>query len=381
MDKCFFICFAVCLLVLQGCVSNNGSDDFSSVKSPADSSVPVQRSGLVFDEQRTEYDNITIFAKRFGELVYLAAKDGKTVAVNRGEELGKDYDSVIGLVWADGIIGFRAIKDGKRFVVYNGSPVGSEYDEVIKAFRIVDGKKAFIAVQNGKNFVVYDGNELGKEYDSVTGLAVYGGKLAYTAWKGGKPFIVFDGKEIPNDYDYVELLPEINTSLAYIAVTGSSNIIYYNGTTIGLDEGYDWIYLPVIVNGKLAYQASVGNESFLVYDGVKIYAPSAGEKIGGVYQDVGGMIAYNIVSADGKQYVAYDGKTFGKGAGYDSVYNYDSVNGKLLFVAVRGERTFIVFDGKEIGQEYDPVTTPQVIDGKIMFAGEKDGVWYILKER
>ena len=380
MKKRVFISFVVCLLVLSGCVGNKGSDS-SSVTTLVGSGISVLQNGPVFDAERTGYDNITIFARRFGELVYIASKDGKAVAVSRGQELGKDYDSVIGLVWADGIIGFRAIKDGKRFVVYNGSPVGSEYDEVIKAFRIVDGKQAFIAVQNGKSFVVYDGKELGKEYDSVTGLAVYDGKIAYTAWKDGKPVIVYDGKVIPTDYDYVELLSEMNQSLSYIAVRGSSTIIYYDGRTIGLDEGYDQVYMPVLVSGKLAYQAFKGNESFLVYDGKKIYAPFAGEKIGGVYQDVGGLLAYNVLEADGKQYVIYDGREYGKGAGYDSVYGYDSADGKLIYEAVKDGRTIIVYDGREISLDYDPVTNPQVISGKVMFAGKRDGVWYIVKER
>lgn len=381
MEKHLYLCFAVCLLALSGCVSNIGSEDVSPVTTLIGSEVTVQYTGCVFDVQRTDYDNITIFAKRFGELVYLAAKDNRNVAVIRGRELGKDYDSVIGLVWADGITGFRAVKDGKRYVVYNGSTVGSEYDEVIKAFRVVDGKQAFMAVKNGKNFVVYDGKELGKEYDSVTGLAVYDGKLAYTAWKDGKPFIVYDGKEIPNSYDYVELLSEMNDSLSYIGVTGSSTIIYHNGSTIGLDEEYDWIYPPILVNGTLAYQASKNNESFLVYEEKWIYAPSANEKLGGVYQDVDGRLAYNILEADGKQYVVYDDRAYGKGAGYDSVYSYDSAGGKLLYVAVKGEKMIIVYDGQEIGSDYDPITNPQVIRGKIMFAGKKDGAWYILKER
>ena len=62
---------------------------------------------------------------------------------------------------------------------------------------------------------------------------------------------------------------------------------------------------------------------------------------------IGEKLAY-IASQDGKSFIVYDGKEIGKE--YDSVDSISGIVGKLGYTAYKDGKSFIVYDGKEIGK-------------------------------
>jgi hypothetical protein len=63
---------------------------------------------------------------------------------------------------------------------------------------------------------------------------------------------------------------------------------------------------------------------------------------------------------------------------YDKVGFLIDMNGKLAFEAVKDGKTFIVYDGWEIGREYDSASLPWYVNGKLAFVAKKEGKTFIV---
>lgn len=356
--------------------NNNGPTD--SIPE-ASESLSFSSAGRVFSMDRTDYDKITIYAGHLEQPVLIASRGEKSFVVYGGQELGREYDSVQALVRAGDKVGYMAVEDGKTFVVLDGQEYGRQYD-VVRSFRIIDGKAVYLARRNGKDFVVAGGEEIGMEYDSVSDFTVFSGKIAYVAWKNGTPYVVYGGEEINPGYEYIEFPHETGENLTYIGIKNGRTVLYFNGREIASDDGLGDIVNPTYIDGRLAYGVMNRGKISIVYGGQKITNGPAGEELGVVFSGVDGKLAYSVKDPSGKQYVIYDGRKIGLDEGYGSMFPFKAHGDQLIYMGVRGERRFILLDGQAVG-DFDPITNPVVIGGKITFAGKKDGVWYIVREQ
>ena len=370
----------ILLIIFSGCVSNDQSQNAV----PTTHAISYD-SGTGFLEQPTGYDNITTFTSVYGKLVYVASKNNKAVAVFDGSEHGAEYDTVIGPVWADGKIGYVASQNNKNFIVYDGKEIGRNYDAVINYFNIIGGQPLYMAVKNGKSLVVHGDAEIGTEYDSVQNLRDYNGKIAYIAWKDNKTFIMYDGAKTAEGYDSLEFLRDSRTeNLSYTASKGDKKFIFYNGELIGGD-GFDDIVSPIFVNaeGKLSYGTMENGKMTITYGDQQI-EDYVGMSLGGFFKEVNGKLAYSVsdINTDSvKVFLVYDGQTVGVGKRYDEITNADIIGGNIAYIALNGDKRLLVYGDKETNLDYDNITNPQEIDGKLVFAAERNGTWYVVSER
>ena len=117
--------------------------------------------------------------------------------VYKGEEIGKEYDSVLYAIESNCKLAFVAEKNDRDFVVYDGQKASKEYRTITDLVDI-DGKLAFNALNEDRKFLInYDGRELGLMYERVFTPINAGGKLAYIALKNCKPvFKEFGGEMV-----------------------------------------------------------------------------------------------------------------------------------------------------------------------------------------
>ena len=67
----------------------------------------------------------------------------------------------------------------------------------------------------------------------------------------------------------------------------------------------------------------------------------------------------------GKTFIEYDGQEIGKH--YDSSYSLTKIGRKLAFFAQRGDKYFAVYDGKQLGKDYDGISNFIVKGDKLVF--------------
>ncbi len=58
-----------------------------------------------------------------------------------------------------------------------------------------------------------------------------------------------------------------------------------------------------------------------------------------------------------------------------------NVGGKLAYIAFKDKKSFIVYNGKEIGKEYDNVEKPIDINGKLAYIATKDKKRFVVMEK
>jgi len=267
----------------------------------------------------------------------------------------------------------------------NFTEVGIEYDSAYNPVEIA-GKLAFIAKKDGKSFVVYDGQKINYEYNQVSQIADIGGKLAFSAnndkdnW-----FVVYDGQEIIKNYRLALNLVDIGGKLALKAQKEKNGnfFIFYDGREFGRE--YDFVQSdPININGELGYLASIQDKYFLVIND---------KKVGINYSDVSNLISDGVNYAfyaklmpkngvnntrDTSVYVArkygpsvivYNGNELGKE--YDDVFSPQFIDGRLLYLAKKNGKTLVIYNNEKIGQEYDYVTNFVDINGRLTFIAKQ----------
>ena len=248
----------------------------------------------------------------------------------------------------------------------------------------VGGKLAYLNgiddAKGTKFYYVIDGKELGKEYDINLDLYVINGKPAFFARDGNKSFIVYDGKEYGKEYDYVDpIFTSVAGEITYFAIKDNKSFIVQGEKEIGREydqtagsmdlnesdlSGYDpeEIKVRYDAEGKPAYQ---------------LIMPAFGE--------VNGKLAY-IAEKDGKTFVVYNGQEIGKQ--YDRIYSHitvgnhtylNPVNGKLTYIALKDNKTLVVYDGMEMGGDYtiDPFFVTGV-DGKLVYTARRNNKTFVV---
>ena len=314
---------------------------------------------------------------------YLAEENNKEFIIYDGKEIGRDYDSIDTSTIQDvaGRLTFLASKNGKRIIYHGGQELGNNYDivETIEEngqypFKEVNGKLAFAAGKGHRKIIVYDGQEFGNEYDTIDPAfyADVGGKLTFVAERLLEKFIVYGNKQVGQAYDSIDSLGAVDGRLSFTAKKGNLTIIALEnskGELQFLQADYDAQQLTP-VGGRLAYigrthaepalnfgpEAEPGGERFVVYDGAELAREGRDYDLIEDYslQDIGGKLAFTALK-NGKRVIVYDGKEIGEN--YDNVYSVKAINGRLAFAAVKAGKGIIVYDGQEQGTSYSAVDT------------------------
>jgi hypothetical protein len=252
----------------------------------------------------------------------------------------------------------------------------------------VGGKLAYLSGVDNANgtkfYYIYEGKDLGADYDKID-LDLYdiNGKPAFFARDDNKSFIVYDGKEYGKEYDYVDpIFTSVAGEITYFAIKDKKSFIVRGEKEIGRE--YD----------QTASSFGINESELSGHDQEKIMVRydaegrPAYQLIMPAFGDVNGKLAY-VAEKDGKSFIVYDGQEIGKQ--YDRVYSHITVgnhtylkpvNGKLTYLALKDNKTFIVYDGREMGKGNYTVDPFYVIGvgGKLAFAARRDNKTFIVYE-
>lgn len=305
-----------------------------------------------------------------GKIAFVSENDCNRFIVYNGKG-GTHYDKIEGLQNINGKIAFNAMKNGKWMFVYDWNESGMLYDRIENAVEI-GGKIAYLANKNGKNIIIYDGKEIGTQYDRISSYNPLdiGGKLTYMAEKNGTTIIVHGGKEIGTQYDSVWYPIDIGGNLTYKARKDRNWSIVSNFKE--MDAKYQDIYFMMEIGGNLAFFAKNGSNYVAVNDGNEEIISSNAVGL----MDIGGKIAYLAPGPMNKQSVVHDGN---RGNPYDSISHLADINGKPAYWVRNNYKLFIVYDGRELGAQYDNAEqTFTHINGTIAYTAFKDGAWFVV---
>ena len=278
----------------------------------------------------------------------------------------------------------------KYVIYYDGIELGRQY-ETVSYPKDLGGKLAYQARQGGKDFIVYDGKEYGKEYVWADNPVVVDDKLVYMAYQGGidqKTVLVYDGVERNVSYnssnsEEIIGLENVNGKLAYRVGKISAGqvvdrvFIVYEGKEYGREYGE--ADNPAGVGGKLAYVGRWGQTEFLVYDGKEGEVHPSGSIIS--LKDVNGKPAYIVQSSE---YLVYGDEKIGNMEDYLNILEPVGVDGLLVYASEKeGRDTWTInYGGKEIDNGYTYIApNPLNIGGKLVFVADKGGKTYIVRQK
>lgn len=221
------------------------------------------------------------------------------------------------------------------------------------------GKPAYIVTKSdGKKLILYDGVETGKDYDQALMPRLIAGKLFYAGVRNNKYYAVYDGQEIGKDYFSIWSPGEYNGKPVYIAEKIGKSVLVYEGNEIS-NASYDYVWSYAAIDGKIAYLASKAGET---YTALKINPQTSESR-------------RDIPPEGIKSVIVYDGKEIGRE--YDTVGFPMEIDGKLAYVALVNGRKYMVL-GSFKGTEYNDISEPLMYNGKPAYIAEKDGKSFLV---
>ncbi len=250
--------------------------------------------------------------------------------------------------------------------------IGKGYTSVASPMDI-GGKLAYMARLKNKWIVVFDGKEFGSEYETVSSFIGNDGKLAYVAKNNGKEFVVYDGKKISKEYDAIYNLVSVNKKIGYRVFENQKSYVVYDGVEVAKE--YDESDSPMEINEVFSYIGKKGDKEFLIYGNQKL---GSGYELNTIHPDsvkvLDGKVLFFVTTKASKTFVVYDGVDLGKE--YNNLVSEEIavINGKLAYVVMKNGRYVVVYDGKEGEKSYDVIKTLKNINGKLAYLAVKDMV-------
>ena len=223
---------------------------------------------------------------------------------------------------------------------------------------VLDGKPAYIVSEGNKKMILYDGKEIGGSYDQALSPTLIAGKLFYEGVKNNKYYAVYDGQEIGKDYFSIWSPGEYNGKPIYIAEKIGKSVLVYDGNEIS-NASYDYVWSYSIINGKIAYLASKSGEA---YTAQKINPQTSESR-------------RDIPPEGIKSVIIYDGKEIGRE--YDTVGFPMEINGNLAYIALKDGKKFSVLGSLE-ATRYDEINEPLLLDGKLAYIAQKNGKSFLV---
>jgi hypothetical protein len=400
------ISFSVLLCIMVffcGCAGNKetpASTTSSLMETVPATTLPAPPAS--FGEYATSYTRMEYAGVLGGKPAYIVSKGNKKLILYDGKEIGGSYDQALMPALIEGKLFYAGVKNNKYNAVYDGQEIGKDYFSIWSPGEYND-KPIYIAEKIGKSVLIYDGNEISNaSYDYVWSYSVINGKIAYIASKPGETYtakkinpqtsesrrdippegvksvIIYDGKEAGREYDTVGFPMEINGKLAYIALKDGKKF-----SVFGNMEGtkYDEIGEPLLIKGKPAFIAQKDRKSLLVYDGLEMKSYDRIDIFS--LKDADGKLCYRAADSStkkGKYFIVYDGTEVGKD--YDNVLSFAAFAGKQAYVADRKNVRSVVYAGGDTGKEYSTIDPESLAfyGGKLSFIAQKSNVWYVVSE-
>ena len=402
----FFSLVIIVLFFLSACSLNNLSEQNKNART---------NNELKFSEIGTQYDTIDAQIQSTlggiyvigGKLAYIAEKDGKKFMVHDGNELGKEYGYAFIEEVEDvgGKLAYIAQTNrwgGNFSVIYDGKEIDRFDGNILPHFEGLNGKILYWGSKNGKYSLFYNGQEIGKNYDGVSGMLLLdkeligklqpqssfhiGNKIAFIGFKNSKAIFNYDSKEIGKYFDKIEYVIQVGDKIAYVAWDNGRKLLSYDGQDVS--SGYSYFNNPTSINNKLAFIARKNNKNIVYYDGLELETDKTepilpGELDPTTLIGVNGKPAYIVKNNDGKTFVIYNNKEIGKE--YDNVkydkyisYGFMSLNNKLIALFEKNGKASVVYDWKQYGGAYDfvmfdDIYGPQIIGDKLAFIAIKNG--------
>jgi hypothetical protein len=130
--------------------------------------------------------------------------------------------------------------------------------------------------------------------------------------------------------------------------------------------------------GKKLYSEDPSTPSYLVYGGEEIAKDYSTIQSVAFVQGKSIVIATQDKGNVSKFVVFIDGVI--KDLGYGAIYKVLEIGGKAAYSVKKGEKKFIVYDGKELGKEYDSAELPFVFNSKLAFFAKQGEKSFIVIE-
>ena len=218
------------------------------------------------------------------------------------------------------------------------------------------GKPAYIVTKNNTKRILYNEKEIGTAYDQALMPDIVAGKFFYVGVKNNKYYAVYDGQEIGKDFFSIWSPGEYNGKLIYVAEDLGRSVLVYDGKEIS-NESYDYVWSYSIATGKIAYLASRNGENY-----TRIVPQSSNSR-------------RDIPPEGVKSVIVYDGQEIGRD--YDTVGFPLEIDGKLAYIALKDGKKFSVVGNLE-GAKYDDIYEPLVLDGKLAYIAKKGGKSFLV---
>jgi len=368
----------------------------------------------LFDEEKTDYEDIQCLTSIGNDLAFSAKKDDEYFLIYKGK-VERKYNTHIQPIDVNGKLLYYLTNGHDLIVMYDGKEI--IYDT--RVYKIGDlhypiaigGTLAFYAEKQDRDIILWDGKEIGNEYEWVGRPKEINGKLTFSASikDHREIFTVYDGKIISDknslakgiknldkevldhEIDYSSVTA-FNGVSAYIAKDSEGAFVRY-GEESG--ERYESIKKPLrFINGKITYIGILNGWKHIVwgdkriakypkhyyvnlFDHIKNHVVYVAIKHFNGRYDIG-LFGHNpkpdryILGMDGKE------KVFGK---YIRPFYPYVINDKLLYWEFIGVINQIcVYDGQEL-KLYDNSSEPTYINGKQIIAGYRDKTWFLIKQK
>jgi hypothetical protein len=331
-------------------------------------------------------ERITDYVVSDGKIGYVLSADNmeasQTQSFYYDGRFSRNYSAISNVRLVNDKI-FYGVRDNNRTLfVYDGKEVkdlgygGSYYilgDNIDYNLRYYENNSFVnILTVNGKTTKLIGYDEI-RRWDDINGKLAFETDK-YTEDGKYKSIIFFDSDEISEDNKTVYYPIELNGKLAYLSCTTGKR--YYHG-------GKETPYMMPSKDGFCGYEGLDYDVMKMPEDGcvIKDSLDCAVKVDGQIYDTVDGspkgMKNLNgtllIVSIrDGKYYVKYRNTSSGGydevgSSGYDIFEGFIAINGKLAYLARKGDNRILVYDGLEstfCNQSYEPLLD---LDGKLAY--------------
>jgi hypothetical protein len=397
--------FLLCILMLFcGCAENKEAPVTTTTELTTTTTQAVQAAPNVsFGEYATSYTRMSSAGVLGGKVAYIVTRsDGKKRILYDGTEYGEGFDQALMPTLIAGKLFYAGVKNNRYYAVYDGQEIGKDFFSIWSPGEY-DGKPIYIGELVGKSVLVYNGSEISNaSYDYVWSYTIIDGKIAYLASKAGETYtalkinpqtsesrrdippegiksvVVYDGVEYGREYDTVSFPMDAGGKLLYIALSKGKEFTVLGGLK---GKEYDEISEPVSLDGKPAYIAEKGNDSILVYDGREMQSYDRIDVSS--LRVVDGKISYLAADSStkkGKYFIVYDGVEIGKD--YDSVLSFAASGEKQAYVADKKTARSVVYADGDTGKQYSKIDAGSLTfyEGKLTFAAQKNGIWYVVSE-
>lgn len=368
---------AVLLLVaLSGCIG----DGSKTQASETDDALPDG-----FSAEQVPYERVSQLSDVDGEVAYVGKNDTGSYLVH-GDSIIAHAPVITQYRFQGGEWAYiTGDGEGERYVYIDGERHGP-YDEAYLPAKVVESW-AYGASVDGDNKLFYKGIDISQKYRfTAPEYAVVNEELAYAALAGStdETVIVRGDAELTRGTDVKPAVDSINDKLLYARTADDGTVTLRYGIK-NIPTGYETVRGYTGINNSLYYIASDrgSGDHVLSFPEENEYGPyDHVERI----VSVAGYPAIVVSDEEsGGADITYRGETYGGDhdvapssvtAANDNIAYYARPDGGII-----SGTGSIIYDGQELDTIYNPQDRITAVDGKLVFAAERNGNTYLVHEQ